>query len=41
MFDMASKATYAALAESATVKHLASRYGMRRPTSFARRFIAG
>jgi proline dehydrogenase len=41
MFDMASKATFAALAESATVKHLASRYGMRHPTSFARRFIAG
>jgi proline dehydrogenase len=41
MFDTASKAAFAALAESTTVKYLASRYGMRRPTSFARRFIAG
>src|SRR5262245_51232867 len=29
------------LASSRWLKHLASRYGMRRPTSFARRFIAG
>jgi proline dehydrogenase len=41
MLDAASKATFAALAESATVKRLASRYGMRGSTSFARRFIAG
>jgi proline dehydrogenase len=41
MFDAASKAAFAVLAESATVKHLASRYGMRGSNSFARRFIAG
>lgn len=41
MLEAASKATFAALAESTTVKRLASRYGMRRPRSFARRFIAG
>jgi proline dehydrogenase len=41
MFDAASKAFFAGLAGSTTVKHLASRYGMRRPQSFARRFIAG
>src|SRR5207247_10142774 len=29
------------LAQSGVLKKLASRYGMRRPTSFARRFIAG
>ena len=36
-----SKAFFHALAGSQSLKHLASRYGMRRPTSFARRFIAG
>lgn len=41
MLEAASKATFAALAESRTVKRLASRYGMRHPRSFARRFIAG
>ena len=41
MFDAASKAVFAALADSTTVKRLASRYGMRREQSFARRFIAG
>jgi proline dehydrogenase len=41
MLDAASKAVFAALAESTTIKRLASRYGMRRPSSFARRFIAG
>lgn len=35
------KALFHALAGSETIKHAASRYGMRRPTSFARRFIAG
>src|SRR5262249_3614631 len=41
MFDAGSKAVFAALADSTTVKRLASRYGMRRAQSFARRFIAG
>src|SRR5215510_4718319 len=41
MFDNASKAFFHLLAKSGTLKKLASRYGMRRPTSFARRFIAG
>jgi proline dehydrogenase len=35
------KALFHVLAGSDTIKHAASRYGMRRPTSFARRFIAG
>jgi proline dehydrogenase len=41
MVQAASKATFAALAGSRTLKRLASRYGMRRPESFARRFVAG
>lgn len=41
MLDNASKAFFHLLAGSRTLKRLASRYGMRRPTSFARRFIAG
>ncbi|HZR23843.1 MAG TPA: proline dehydrogenase family protein [Vicinamibacterales bacterium] len=41
MLDTASKAFFHSLAHSRTLKKLASRYGMRRPTSFARRFIAG
>ena len=41
MFDVASKAVFAGLAGSESVRKLASRYGMRRETSFARRFIAG
>jgi proline dehydrogenase len=41
MLDTASKAFFHALAHSATLKRMASRYGMRKPTSFARRFIAG
>ena len=41
MIDHASKAFFHALAGSQGLKHLASRYGMRRPNSFARRFIAG
>ena len=35
------KALFHALAGSETIKQAASRYGMRKPTSFARRFIAG
>jgi proline dehydrogenase len=35
------KALFHALSRSARLKRLASRYGMRRPGSFARRFIAG
>ncbi len=41
MLDAASKAFFHTLARSHALKTLASRYGMRRPTSFARRFIAG
>lgn len=41
MLDAASKAFFHTLARSTTVKHLATRYGLARPTSFARRFIAG
>ena len=41
MLDSASKAFFHLLAQSQTLKTLASRYGMRRPASFARRFIAG
>ena len=41
MLDALPKAAFGALAGSSTVKALASRYGMRRPESFARRFIAG
>jgi proline dehydrogenase len=41
MLDNASKAFFHLLAHSGILKTLASRYGMRRPTSFARRFIAG
>ena len=41
MFEALPKATFAALAASATLKRVASRYGMRERTSFARRFIAG
>jgi proline dehydrogenase len=41
MLNALPKAAFAALAGSATMKRLASRYGMRRPESFARRFIAG
>jgi len=41
MLDNASKAFFHLLARSGILKTLASRYGMRRPTSFARRFIAG
>jgi proline dehydrogenase len=41
MIDQVSKAFFHGLARSQSLKHLASRYGMRRPGSFARRFIAG
>lgn len=41
MLDMISKACFHALAGSRTIERLASRYGMARPTSFGRRFIAG
>jgi len=36
-----TKFVFHTLSRSRWLKHLASRYGMRRPTSFARRFIAG
>jgi proline dehydrogenase len=36
-----AKAVFYALSRSATLKRLASQYGMRSPDSFARRFIAG
>jgi proline dehydrogenase len=41
MLDSASKTLFHLIARSRTLKTLASRYGMRRPSSFARRFIAG
>ena len=41
MLDSASKAFFHLIAQSRILKQLASRYGMRKPSSFARRFIAG
>jgi proline dehydrogenase len=41
MFEAVPRAFFSALAGSQTLKHAASRYGMRRPESFARRFVAG
>ena len=41
MIDALSKSFFHTLAGSAALKRLASSYGMRNPTSFARRFIAG
>jgi proline dehydrogenase len=41
MIGRISKATFHTLAASHALKHIASRYGMRRADSFARRFIAG
>ena len=41
MIDRASKAFFHLLAGSDQLRHLASRYGMASPDSFARRFIAG
>jgi proline dehydrogenase len=41
MLDAAAKTFFHLLAQSGTLKAMASRYGMRNPGSFARRFIAG
>ena len=41
MIDSVSKAIFHSIAGSRRLKSLASRYGMRQPRSFARRFIAG
>lgn len=41
MFDVASKAFFHLLAGIPPLKNIASRFGMRRRSSFARRFIAG
>jgi proline dehydrogenase len=41
MLDAISKAFFHALAGSRTIERMASRYGMSKPTSFGRRFIAG
>lgn len=41
MIGYVSKVLFHTLAGSRTLKQFASRYGMRRPKSFARRFIAG
>jgi proline dehydrogenase len=41
MLDALSKSFFHALARSKSIEHLASRYGMAKPTSFGRRFIAG
>jgi proline dehydrogenase len=41
MLDRAAKTFFHLVAQSGTLKKLASRYGMRKPASFARRFIAG
>src|SRR3954462_15990518 len=41
MIDYVSKAFFQTIAGSPSLKVLASRYGMRSPQSFARRFIAG
>ena len=41
MLDALPRSAFALLAGSAAARRLASRYGMRRSTSFARRFIAG
>ncbi len=41
MLDRAAKTFFHLLARSRPLEKLASRYGMRRPESFARRFIAG
>ncbi|MEO8070507.1 MAG: proline dehydrogenase family protein, partial [Acidobacteriota bacterium] len=41
MFAGLSKATFSALAGSGLLKKMASRYGMQRPGSFGRRFVAG
>src|SRR5262245_31224700 len=41
MIDQAAKAFFHVIAGSSILKKQASRYGMRTPASFARRFIAG
>jgi proline dehydrogenase len=41
MLEALPKATFSMLANSTLLKKAASRYGMRKPTSFARRFVAG
>ena len=41
MLNQAAKAFFHILAASSLLKRVASRYGMQKPTSFARRFIAG
>src|SRR5688500_3010482 len=41
MIGQASKAFFSLLASSSVLKQLASRYGLRTPGGFARRFIAG
>ena len=41
MFDSAPKAFFHVLSHSRTLKKLASRVGLHKPTSFARRFVAG
>ena len=41
MLDALPKAAFSVLAGSNVLKRMASRYGMRNPGSFARRFIAG
>jgi proline dehydrogenase len=41
MIGYVSRVFFHTLASSRALQHLASRYGMRSPTSFARRFIAG
>ena len=41
MLDALPRTAFSLLAGSTAVKRLASRYGMRKPNSFARRFIAG
>jgi proline dehydrogenase len=41
VIEALSKAAFSTLAHSAILKRLASRYGMRQPHSFARRFVAG
>ena len=41
MYDIVAKSVFTTLAGSTSLKRLASRYGMRRADSFARRFVAG
>jgi proline dehydrogenase len=41
MIDRTAKALFHLLARSRVLKQAASRYGLRKPTSFARRFVAG